>query len=148
MDHDDEALRFFNGLSGRLKIELSEPPQPVAPQLLNLVAPPTSRLQSVSLVMRVLEGGDFRELTDSEWKRVVLRSPVIRMRGEDEEHMVEHRAADGVAFTVRDLAAAVAETERQTRGHTEWFGGIDVHHVFFEGITLEDDGVWCTSWGS
>jgi hypothetical protein len=29
-----------------------------------------------------------------------------------------------------------------------WLGGVDVHHVFFEGIKLGDDGVWGTGWGS
>jgi hypothetical protein len=149
-DHDDDALRFFNSLSGRLVIELSEPPQPVSPGMLNLASPPTARLRSLSLVMQVLvdvESAELRDLTDSEWNRVVLRSPVIRMRGE-EESVVEHRAVEGTAFTVRDLAAAIAETERQTRGQTEWLGGIDVHHIYFEGIELEEDGVWFISWGS
>lgn len=148
--HDDEGLRFFNSLSGRLHIELSEPPQPYSARMLNLTAPPTARIQSVSLDMKGRvdpETGKFTDLTDSEWNRVVLRSPLIRMRGET-ERAVEHRAADGVAFTVRDLAAAIRETERQTRGDTEWLGGIDVHHVYFEGIELEDDGVWAIRWGS
>src|SRR5262249_9943697 len=117
-DFDADALRFFNDLSGTLDIRLSEPAQPISPGMLNLAASPTARIESVSFAMRVfvdLETDEFRELTESEWSRVVLRSPVIRMCGEDGE-AVEHRAPDGTAFTVRDLAAAIAETERQTRG--------------------------------
>jgi len=145
---EDEALHFFNRLSGRLVIGLSEPPQPMSERLINLVARPTSQLENVSLVMKVfLKDSGFRELTEAEWERVVLRSPAIRMRGET-EGVVEHRAPDGTAFTVRDLTAAIVETERQTRAGSEWFGGIDVHHVFFEGIHLGDDGVWSIGWGS
>jgi hypothetical protein len=145
---DDEALHFFNRLSGRLIIGLSEPPQPMSERLINLVARPTSQLENVSLVMQVfLQDSGFRELTEAEWERVVLRSPAIRMRGETEA-VVEHTAPDGTAFTVRDLTAAIVETERRTRGGSEWFGGIDVHHIFFEGIYLADDGVWSIGWGS
>jgi hypothetical protein len=145
---DDEALHFFNRLSGELVIGLSEPPQPISDRLANLVAHPTSRLEEVSLVMKVFLGSGFRDLTDTEWERVVLRSPAIRMRGRNREGVVEHRAPEGMAFTTRDLTAAIVETERQTRGGTEWFDGIDVHHVFFEGIKLDDDGVWSIGWGS
>jgi hypothetical protein len=60
---------------------------------------------------------------------------------------VTEHVADGGAFTVRDLAGAIATTERASRGSSEWFGGIDVHHVFFEGIE-DDDGAWRICWGS
>ncbi len=49
---------------------------------------------------------------------------------------------------MRDLCAAVEETARRSRGSTEWFGGVDVHHGFFEGIHLGEDGVWAIRWGS
>lgn len=42
---DDEGIRFFNALSGRLDIHLSEPAQPLAKGLLNLAAPPSARLE-------------------------------------------------------------------------------------------------------
>jgi len=160
---DEGGLRFFNTLSGRLHIRLSEPTQAISERLLNQMAPPSARIEEVSLTLQVREQGEGREeddafdlddlpapraLTEEEWSRVVLRTPSIRMRGENDEEVVEHRAPDGVAFTVRDLAAAVAETERRTRGGSEWFGGIDVHHVYFEGIELEEDGVWFICWGS
>ena len=31
---------------------------------------------------------------------------------------------------------------------SEWFDGVDVHHVFFEGIHQDSDGVWEIYWGS
>jgi hypothetical protein len=151
VDHEDEGLRFFNKLSGSLAIKLSEELKPISEGMLNLVAPPTARLVSVSLHMQVWihERGESRELTELEWMRVVLRSPVVRIGGENQKRVVEHRAPDGAAFTVRDLTEAIAETERQTRGETEWLGGgIDVHHIYFEGIELDDDGVWWVRWGS
>jgi hypothetical protein len=155
---DQEALRLFNRLAGRLDIRLSEPAVPVAPGWLNLKAPPSARIEDVSLIMQFSEEveedtpwdllPDPRDLTEGEWSRVVLRAPSIRMRGENDDEVVEHRAPDSGAFTVRDLAAAIADTERRTRGGTSWEGGIDVHHIYFEGIELEEDGVWCIQWGS
>jgi hypothetical protein len=158
-DGDDEAgLAFFNSLSGRLDIRLSEPAQPRARGSLNLVAPPSARVEAVSLSLQVIEDLDDdapldlmdepRELTEAEWSRVVLRLPAIRMRGENGDAVIEHPAPDGAVFTVRDLAAAIAETELRTRGGTDWLGGIDVHHIYFEGIELEEDGVWAAVWGS
>lgn len=51
-------------------------------------------------------------------------------------------------FTVRELVHAVEKTELETRGSSEWLGGIDVHHIFFEGISAEADGTWALCWGS
>lgn len=147
-DIDDDALEFFNGLSGTLRIELTEPAQQAAPHLMNLVAPATARIKSVAMELHVYEEEDDRELTDEEWNRVVIRAPRIGMRSVDtDEIVIDHDAPDGATFTVRNLADAIAKTERESREHGEWLGGVDVHHVFFEGIELED-GVWTICWGS
>jgi hypothetical protein len=155
---DQKTLHFFNKLAGRLDIRLSEPAVPIAPGWLNLKAPPSARIEDVCLIMQVRDEVEDdtacdvwpepRDLTEEEWSRVALRAPSIRMRGENDDEVVEHRAPDGHTFTIRDLAAAVAETERRTRGGTSWEGGIDVHHIYFEGIELEEDGVWFIQWGS
>jgi hypothetical protein len=86
---------------------------------------------------------------DGEWRLVVLRAAAIRMRNERVPDVVaDHASPDGMAFTIRELASAVEETERRARGSTAWFGGVDVHHVFFEGIHLDDAGTWNIRWGS
>lgn len=146
---DEEGVAFFNTLSGQLHIKLTESPSPITDSLYNLAAPPSARIASIELKLDVLEEdkGGFRPLTDDEWNRVAFRESTIRLRGMG-ERVVEHRAPNGQSFTTRELAKAIEETERQTRGHSKWFGGIDVHHVFFQGIQLGDDGVWSTSWGS
>lgn len=143
-----EALEFFNSLSGKLHIELSEPARPVAPNLLNLVAPPGACVLRVALTLEVYEEEDFRPLTDEEWSRVVLRAPSIRMASVDTpEIVIETPAPNGEVFTVRHLQGAIARTEQLSRESGDWMGGVDVHHVYFEGMDLED-GVWVVSWGS
>ena len=144
---DEDGLAFFNRLSGHLEIKLSEPPVRIAENLLNVKAPSTAKIEEISLELRVFEKGNSRGLTEDELNRVVLHEKSIKMRGEEGDD-VEHEAPNGKHFTVRDLANAVAKTERMTRDKTEWFGGIDVHHVYFEGIHLEEDGVWSIAWGS
>jgi hypothetical protein len=148
-DHvDADALAFFNRLSGKLDVKLTEEPQRVSPRLYNLVAPPTAALVSVSLRMRVSEDDGYRELSEAEWSRVVLSAAAVRMRNLRGDVVVEHASPNGQTFTVRDLAAAVEETERRARGASAWLGGIDVHHVYFEGIHPDDTGAWAIWWGS
>lgn len=147
---DEDALAFFNSLSGRLRVNISEPARAMEP-LANLVAPSTAQLVSVSLSMDVFEEekGDFRDLTEEEWSLVVLRAAQIRLRSRyGDGRVVEIPAKDGQTFTVADLRRAIEETEGASRGTSKWFDGIDVHHIFFEGIGQSEDGVWLVRWGS
>jgi len=145
---DEEALEFFNALSGTLEIELSEPAQPVG-GLENVAASPEAKMVSARLNVEVYEEGleEGRPLTEAELGMVVIEESPIHLRGES-GGVIAHRAPDGTKFTVRDLLRAVEETERQTRESTEWLGGVDVHHCFFEGIHQGGDGVWEIVWGS
>lgn len=140
-------LEWFNNLSGRLNITLSEEPVAVSQRIVNRRAPSTARIRAIDLDMSVLETGKFRDLTDAEWAQVVVAEPTIRMRSLTKK-VVTHRAPDGRAFTVRDLVTAILETERKTRGGSDWLGGIDVHHRYFQFIERGSDGVWTVSWGS
>jgi hypothetical protein len=141
-------LEFFNGLSGKLEIELDVPAEPVA-NLLNLRAAPDARLVRLELRAEVFnrDTGALRPLTPEEWDAVAFRGSSIRLRSEDGE-AVSHAAPNGSYFTVEQLLHAVEETERRTRARSEWLGGIDVHHVYFEGIHPGDGGVWDIDWGS
>ncbi|MGS2811427.1 hypothetical protein [Nocardia sp. MW-W600-9] len=49
---------------------------------------------------------------------------------------------------MRDLAEAIAETERSTRRQSQCCGGVDVQHIYFEGINAGVDGAWEIYWGS
>ena len=141
-------LEFFNGLSATLEIELSSPPENIG-ETANQRALPTATITSLKLKPEVLEGDPpkGRELTEQELQRVAFNGATIRLRGEGDV-TVTHQAADGKAFTVKELLQAVEDTERQSRPNSEWFGGVDMHHVYFEGIAEGDNGVWDIQWGS
>lgn len=141
-------LRFFNSISGRLAIELTEPSQPM-PNVANLHAPPTARIKSVRLLAQVNDPqrDQYRSLSLDELSHIAFPKPEIRLQGKAGGPVL-HKAPNGNHFTVQDLLSAIEETERHTREELRWFGGIDVHHIFFEGIRPIADDVWSISWGS
>ena len=158
MEHPE--LEFFNTISGELEIELSIPPRQIG-NLMNMEADADAEILSVKLKPHLYseETDDIRNLTLEELDSVAFRAPEIKLRNPDAERVVTHQAPNGRYFTVRDLLAAVEETERQVRGDTEWFDGVDIQHVFFEGIyepdedDFDDDeefqpGVFDIYWGS
>jgi hypothetical protein len=144
---DPVGLAFLNKrISGHLDVELTEAPVKVSPGLENRKATATAALKDVTLEAKVFTDDDFRPLTAAELDLVVFRGPSLRLLSYG--GAVTHPAPRCGRFTVRDVLAAVEETERRTRGDSEWFDGVDVHHVYFEGLQLTDDGAWIVHWGS
>ena len=141
-------LEFFNSMSGILAIELTEETEAMKNLPGNSVAKPGSKIISVTLNAELYnEGKDlFRPLTSSELNSIAFESKRIVIGSESGESK-EHSAKNGKHFTVQELIKAVELTEFKTRGNTDWFGGIDVHHIFFEGLSCHE-GVWMPFWGS
>lgn len=50
--------------------------------------------------------------------------------------------------TMKRLIEAIIDFEFIDRPKYEWDGGIDCHHIFFEGIFATDDGAYWICWGS
>ena len=52
-------------------------------------------------------------------------------------------------FTIQEVIANIVDFEMARRPKTDWFGGIDAHRVYFEGMFRGADGasfnIW---WGS
>jgi hypothetical protein len=137
-------------LSGKLQIELTAPSERVG-NLLNELATPDAKIASVKLKVEVFNGESFRPLTSEELDGVAFQSASIRLRSDSfSGDPVAHAAPNGEFFTVRQLLEAVEATERQTRGQSQWLGGVDVHHVYFEGIhrVADDDDECVILWGS
>jgi hypothetical protein len=137
---------FNEKISAELEIELSEPTESVG-DLSNQKAKPTATIVNVKLTASMFEKDNLRDLAVEELDRIVHREGEIRIRSLTDK-LVTHPAPNGRYFTVRDLLAAIEKTERETRGQTNWLGGIDVHHVFFEGLHAGSDGTWTVHWGS
>jgi hypothetical protein len=84
MSHPE--LEFFNGLSGKLDIQLDAPAERVG-DLLNLRASPDARVVRLELRAEVYnpDTEEFRPLTPAELDGVAFRGRSIRLRSEDDE---------------------------------------------------------------
>jgi len=145
---DPVELEFFNTISGTLEIKLSK--EPVSGKNLsgNKFAESDAKIISMELKPEIYmpEMEFFRTVTPEEMQKVAYNDKSVELVSES-GISVKHDAPNGKYFTVKSLLDAVEETERQTRGKTEWFGGIDVHHIYFEGIHCEE-GQRLIFWGS
>ncbi len=148
---DPDGLELLANVRGMLEIELSQPLEPIAPgtTLQNQKAPAQATINALRLVTEINEHDVDRPLTKVELDHVVFRGSTLRLQGNGGP-AIGHDAPDCKQFTLKDVLDAIESTERQTRGNSEWFDGIDAHHVFFEGIRQEgpDRDVWRTQWGS
>lgn len=142
------GVDFFNEVSGTLEIELTKPPERIA-NMANLRAPAGAKIKTLVLKAEIFEKRGFksRPLTGKELNTVVLQGATIQLQGLA-EIVVSHKAPNGKHFTVTDILKAIEQTERQTRDQTEWFGGVDIHHIHLEGIHRAGGGVWDIQWGS
>ena len=53
---------------------------------------------------------------------------------------VEAQGGDVRVFSVGEVVRAIEEFERADRPKTTWFGGVDCHHTFFEGLAPNEAG--------
>ncbi len=147
-ENQQANLKFFNALSGQMQIQLSEPAQPI-PGMANLVSSPEAKVTAVKLKLQVFlrEESAFRDLTEAEYHLTVLKQSELQLRSESED-ITTHQAPNGQSFSVMDLQAVIENHELQSRNQSDWLGGVDVHHAFFEGIHQDEEGVWEVYWGS
>lgn len=142
------GIEFFNEISGQLEIGLTKPPERIA-NLANLRAPAGAKIKTLTLKAEMFDeaADEARALTAKELSRIVISRPTVQLKGKA-DIVVTHAAPNGKFFTVADILNAIELTERQTRDKTEWFGGVDVHHIFLEGLHDAGGGVWEIQWGS
>ena len=150
---------------------MDAPSLQIAPGLLNRMESPGTKVDSclMSHPSRYSEDSGLTDLTEEEMAMVVH---VVGPTGNPEPltgiTLVQGcsataafdktfkppiaAAAAAAGFTVRALFEAIAKFEAVSRPQTEWFGGVDTHHVFFEGLyeQLEVGALhrYGISWGS
>ena len=88
--------------------------------------------------------GDFKELTKKELDEVAFVGKTITFT----DYVSKTFKNEKGFFSVKELLKNLVLFEKENRPHTEWFGGIDCHHVFFEGIFKVKGGAYSISWGS
>jgi hypothetical protein len=145
---------FFQKMTFSLDINVSETYSPAG--LYNRVSAPDAQLQSVSYVA-VFPPMDWeseepvdedREASEDELMSLAYARPSITFSSSQLRKTYQAPSGGGQYFTVRDLLDIVCKFEAEDRLLGEWFGGIDVHHVFYEGTQQNSDGSWQLCWGS
>jgi hypothetical protein len=137
-----KALNFINDLSGVLRIEW------------NKYVDDLPAIKSIELEFEKTKNDDFVPLSDKEMNMVIFKTDCIKMRTslwvnekrEYSNNFISHLSNKN--FTIGDIIKCIEKTELYMRPNTYWFGGPDVHHVFFEGIEQDKEGIWNINWGS
>ena len=57
-------------------------------------------------------------------------------------------ASNNEYFTYQDIYDIVLDFEKKNRINSTWLGGIDIYHVFFEGLHQNKDKTFSIFWGS
>ena len=51
-------------------------------------------------------------------------------------------------FSCWDVIQNIVKFDKLDRSKSKWFGGVDCHHIFYEGLALRKDGTVFVRWGS
>ena len=122
-------------------------------QFLNKFVKPETELKSVSIPnIRKFVDDEIVDLTVDELSEVCYEGNEITLVVEKSEFhegfSKTFRSPNG--FTVRQMFDNVEDFEMKARPLSNWFGGIDAHHIFFEGFNKIDgtDNHYTICWGS
>ena len=122
-------------------------------QFLNQFVKPGTELKSVSIPnIQKFVDDEIVDLTVDELSEVCYEGKEITLVEEKSQFhkgfSKTFRNEDG--FTVRQMFDNVEDFEMEARPLSNWFDGIDCHHVFFEGFNKIDgtDNHYTICWGS
>lgn len=93
----------------------------------------------------------FRSLTRGELRRVALKAGTATLSSGITRFApkIKYNAPNGKYFTVKQLWECVSHYESLTREFSDWFGGVNCHHIFYEGLSVdESNGTLSANWGS
>lgn len=76
----------------------------------------------------------FRKPTKEELDKTFTRRTLIITESREAGKYGFYRRNGG--WRVRDALSVVLDHERRTRGESNWFGGVDLHHVAFSGLNF------------
>lgn len=139
-----------NDIQFTLSIKLDVPPAPMSEFLLNLRADNNAKLVDIK-VCDICRWDDTLEdlIAYSEEQLnnlVIFDKNTIEFKDEDHSRKTYHFPTNRV--TIRQFVDAIVDFEKISRPKSEWFGGIDCHHIFYEGIYPDANGTYSIFWGS
>lgn len=148
----------MNDLSFVLNIKTSNT-VPQRGYLMNRFEKPDSNIQSIShspIAKYNSSRRELEELSPSELKKPGFWGNTMTMKSvrRDDSGAVINRTRKTFKtskefFTVKQVVSNIVKFEIKDRPKTNWFGGIDAHHVFFEGLYRNSKtDTYSVNWGS
>ena len=119
--------------------------------LVNRFERPESRVVAVSIHdVDYFDGGDMRPIAPDVLRRKIafVGDTLTLHNGRDRRPLAQTFAAPNGYLTVYEMLRCIEAFEMRARPQTDWFGGVDCHHTFFEGMHRRADGAYSVSWGS
>jgi hypothetical protein len=104
------------------------------------------------------EKNDFDRVSEEELNEIIYEHDTLTLQKylscSDEQgalmakYYKKYKCAGG--FSAKRVLKCIADFETEVRPmeKNRWFGKIDQHHTFFEGLTLKDDNSYTIFWGS
>lgn len=145
-----EVTDFFTRLSGFLSIETSRDGRRIV----------ACEIVEVRCTEDDDEDYDYEKnelLTPAQWSQCAypmgsitfLQNPIDIQTVRSRPCRRKYTSPSG-SFTVKELAHTIAKWEKYLRVQPgyDWFGEIDTHHIYYEGIDRRSDGTYEVHWGS
>lgn len=139
----------LSDLSFSLDIKTSMPSEPIG-NMLNEMVPSDASILAISIpTPSVMDGSEYRNMTETELHEILFTTPSIRITtATPSVKTFTADAPNGKWFSVADTLGAIADVETKVRPLMTWFGGVDCHHVYFEGEGDREKGDILLHWGS
>ena len=149
---------FMNDLSFVLNFKTSNT-VPQRGYLMNRFEKPDSVIQSIShtpIAKYNTSRRELEELRPTELKKPGFQGDTMTIKSvyRDDSGAVIKRTMKTFKtskkfFTIEQVVSNIVKFEMEDRPKTNWFGGIDAHHVFFEGIYRNSKtDTYSVNWGS
>lgn len=137
-------------ISFSLSIELDIPPTPMGGRLVNLAADKKAKLKEIKVdsVSRYCpDQEEHVEFTDEQLNTLIIYEGEKIEFKHNNTRKVYHFS--NKKATIKQFVDAIVDFEKIARTSGDWFGGIDCHHIFYEGIDpAGENGVYHITWGS
>ena len=143
-------MNLPEGFGGSLNIEVSEPLLPIVG--LNERAAPTATIIAITFDPNTFDGEDIQEVTEEQLTTNVYDYHEIALvwspAPDVDDHKYHRDAPNGTHFTLQDVIDTIVQAQYLFRPYSDWFGGIDTSHTYFEGFTQRGEHTFSIFWGS
>ena len=146
----EEFSEIFQNAGFNINIRLEEDKTYSTGRLLNIFVKPDSQILDITKtnIYKFSEDYDLIDLSEEEVNSLAYNNKSITLVNSATETELQFHSDNEQYFTVQELVDKIMEFEKIDRPKTDWFGGIDAHHIFYEGLHKKDEHIYSVMWGS